>query len=67
MASGTDGHGGSGQQALDRFAQMMIERMEKMKESDWQQGLPGKTTGLKTLYPSTGIITERCELYLARG
>lgn len=41
MASGTDGHGGSGQQALDRFAQMMIERMEKMKESDWQQGWIG--------------------------
>lgn len=41
MASGTDGHGGSGQQALDRFAQMMIERMEKMKKSDWQQGWIG--------------------------
>ncbi len=41
MASGTDGHGGSGQQALDRFAQMMIERMEKMNKSDWQQGWIG--------------------------
>lgn len=41
MASGTDGHGGSGQQALDRFAQMMIERMEKMKKSEWQQGWIG--------------------------
>lgn len=30
-------------------------------------GTARKTTGLKTLSPSTGIITERCELYLARG
>lgn len=30
-------------------------------------GTARETTGLKTLSPSTGIITERCELYLARG
>lgn len=41
MASGTDGFNSSGQQALDRFAQMMIERMERMermKDADWRQG-----------------------------
>lgn len=39
MASGTNGaSNSSGQQALDRFAQMMIERMEKMKGSDWEKG-----------------------------
>ena len=42
MASGTNGaSNSSGQQALDRFAQMMIERMEKMQASDWQQGWIG--------------------------
>ncbi len=41
MASGTDGFNSSGQQALDRFAQMMIERMERMKASDWRQGWIG--------------------------
>ena len=41
MASGTDGFNSSGQQALDRFAQMMIERMESMKASDWRQGWIG--------------------------
>ncbi len=39
MASGTNGaSNSSGQQALDRFAQMMIERMERMKGSDWEKG-----------------------------
>lgn len=42
MASGTDGFSGNaGQQALDRFAQMMIERMERMKADDWKQGWIG--------------------------
>ena len=41
MASGTDWFNSSGQQALDRFAQMMIERMERMKASDWRQGWIG--------------------------
>ncbi|WP_290095139.1 ArdC family protein, partial [Paramuribaculum intestinale] len=42
MASGTNGaSNSSGQQALDRFAQMMIERMEKMKGSDWEKGWIG--------------------------
>ena len=29
---------GAGQAALDRFAQMMIDRMEQMKASDWKKG-----------------------------
>lgn len=41
MAFGTDGPGNSGQIALDRFAEMMVERMERMKDSDWQQGWIG--------------------------
>lgn len=41
MAFGTDGPGNSGQTALDRFAEMMVERMERMKSSDWRQGWIG--------------------------
>lgn len=41
MASGTN----SGQQALERFVQMMIERMEQMKASDWKQGWIGGASG----------------------
>ena len=42
MASGTNGaSNSSGQQALDLFAQMMIERMERMKGSDWEKGWIG--------------------------
>lgn len=41
MAFGTNGPGNSGQIALDRFAEMMVERMERMKDSDWQQGWIG--------------------------
>lgn len=41
MASGTNGPGNSGQTALDRFAEMMVERMKRMKDSDWQQGWIG--------------------------
>lgn len=37
MAYGTT-NPGPGQQAVDRFAQMMIDRMEQMKASDWKQG-----------------------------
>lgn len=32
---------GAGQFALDRFAEMMIDRMEQMKSSDWKQGWIG--------------------------
>lgn len=39
--------GNSGQQALDRFAQMMIERMQEMKSSDWEKGwLNGVANGI---------------------
>ena len=33
--------GTGGQAALDRFTEMMIERMEQMKSSDWQKGWIG--------------------------
>lgn len=46
MASGfkfalSNSTAGAGQLALDRFAEMMIERMEQMKASDWKQGWIG--------------------------
>ena len=42
MAYGTNSHSGTGgQAALDRFAEMMIERMEQMKSSDWKKGWIG--------------------------
>ena len=38
---------GAGQAALDRFAQMMIDRMEQMKASDWKKGwIDGQGGGL---------------------
>ncbi len=46
MAFGTNGSGGSGQQAVERFAEMMIERMEKMKNSEWRQGWIGKASSV---------------------
>ena len=33
MASGTESQGNSGQAAIDRFAVMMIERMQQMKDT----------------------------------
>lgn len=48
MASGTNfpsSNGNGGQAALDRFAEMMIERMEQMKASDWKQGWIGGANG----------------------
>lgn len=42
MAYGTNSPSGTGGQAtLDRFTEMMIERMEQMKSSDWQKGWIG--------------------------
>ena len=39
MASGTNTpSANSGQVAIDRFAEMMIGRMEQMKASDWKKG-----------------------------
>jgi hypothetical protein len=39
MAYGTNTSGNAGQVAIDRFAEMMIARMEQMKASDWKKGL----------------------------
>lgn len=36
--AGSQQTAGAGQAALDRFAEMMIGRMEQMKASDWKQG-----------------------------
>lgn len=41
MAFGTNSQGGSGQRAMEQFAAMMVERMEKMKDSQWKQGWIG--------------------------
>ena len=45
----TSSNGNAGQVALDRFAEMMIERMDKMKESDWKQGWIGGANGFAGL------------------
>lgn len=45
MASGTDSQGNSGQAAIDRFAAMMIERMQQMKDTGWKQGWIGGASG----------------------
>lgn len=59
MASGTkfpssNGTAGAGQLALDRFAEMMIERMEQMKASDWEQGWIGGGSGFAGLPQNVG-------------
>lgn len=59
MASGTkfpssNGTAGAGQLALDRFAEMMIERMEQMKASDWEQGWIGGGSGFGGLPQNVG-------------
>lgn len=57
MASGTNfpsSNGNSGQAALDRFAEMMIERMEQMKTSDWKQGWIGGANGYAGLPQNVG-------------
>ena len=50
----TSSNGNAGQVALDRFAEMMIERMEKMKESDWKQGRIGGANGFAGLPQNVG-------------
>ena len=50
----TSSNGNAGQAALDRFAEMMIERMEKMKESDWKQGWIGGANGFAGLPQNVG-------------
>ena len=57
MAFGTNSSsstGNAGQVALDRFAEMMIERMEQMKSSDWKQGWIGGANGLAGLPQNVG-------------
>lgn len=43
MASGYNN--GAGQAALDRFTEMMIERMEQMKATGWKKGWIGGASG----------------------
>lgn len=59
MASGTKfsfpgNSAGAGQVALDRFAEMMIDRMEQMKNSDWKQGWIGGANGYAGLPQNVG-------------
>lgn len=57
MASGIStlsSNGNGGQAALDRFAEMMIERMEQMKASDWKQGWIGGANGYAGLPQNIG-------------
>lgn len=59
MASGTKfsfpgSTAGAGQVALDRFAEMMIDRMELMKDSDWKQGWIGGANGFAGLPQNVG-------------
>lgn len=59
MASGTKfsfpgTSAGAGQVALDRFAEMMIDRMEQMKVSDWKQGWIGGASGFAGLPQNVG-------------
>ena len=54
MASGTDSQGNSGQAAIDRFAAMMIERMQQMKDTGWKQGWIGCASGYAGLPQNVG-------------
>ena len=57
MAYGTNPtatSGNAGQVALDRFAKMMIERMEQMKETGWKKGWIGGASGYAGLPQNVG-------------
>lgn len=55
MASGTNpSSASSGQAAIDRFAEMMIWRMEQMKASDWKKGWIGGASGYAGLPQNVG-------------
>lgn len=58
MASGTSYNpsapGNAGQAALDKFAAMMIGRMEQMKASDWKKGWIGGASGYAGLPQNVG-------------
>jgi len=53
-ASAASSSVGSGQAAIDRFAEMMIGRMEQMKESDWKKGWIGGASGFAGLPQNVG-------------
>ena len=46
--------GNAGQVAIDRFAEMMIARMEQMKASDWKKGWIGGASGFAGLPQNVG-------------
>ena len=54
MAYGTNTSGNAGQVAIDRFAEMMIARMEQMKASDWKKGWIGGAAGFAGLPQNVG-------------
>ena len=54
MASGTNPSGNSGQAAIDRFAEMMIERMQQMKDTGWKKGWIGGASGYNGLPQNVG-------------
>lgn len=54
MAYGTNSSGNAGQVAIDRFAEMMIARMEQMKASDWKKGWIGGASGYAGLPQNVG-------------
>ena len=54
MAYGTNTSGNAGQVAIDRFAEMMIARMEQMKASDWKKGWIGGASRFAGLPQNVG-------------
>ena len=64
MASGTDSQGNSGHAAIDRFAAMMIERMQHMKDTGWKQGWIGGASGYAGLPHPLYNLRESYKLLL---
>lgn len=54
MAYGTNASGYAGQAAIDRFAEMMIARMEQMKDAGWKKGWIGGASGYAGLPQNVG-------------
>lgn len=54
MAYGTNASGNAGQAAIDRFAEMMIARMEQMKDAGWKKGWIGGASGYAGLPQNVG-------------
>ena len=59
MAYGTNTSGNAGQVAIDRFAEMMIARMEQMKASDWKKGWIGGASDLQVSRRTWEAATTR--------